>query len=141
LMLSSALEELDIDKYVNITYISARHLLTCPYVFERTERLQKDAIISNPDFVMMDGRVEETHKGGLYNDMIFSMRSKTMREYSDYSKKYVSLDQRQVGSEQILFNFINENDIEYEWLDTLGVIRNDWQKNGKILDVNNFHIC
>lgn len=141
LMLSSALEELDIDKYVNITYISARHLLTCPYVFERTERLQKDAIISNPDFVMMDGIVEETHKGGLYNDMIFSMRSKTMREYSDYSKKYVSLDQRQVGSEQILFNFINENDIEYEWLDTLGVIRNDWQKNGKILDVNNFHIC
>ena len=141
LMLSSTLEELDIDKYVNITYISARHLLTCPYVFERTERLQKDAIISNPDFVMMDGRVEETHKGGLYNDMIFSMRSKTMREYSDYSKKYVSFDQRQVGSEQILFNFINENDIEYEWLDTLGVIRNDWQKNGKILDVNNFHIC
>ena len=141
LMLSSALEELDIDKYVNITYISARHLLTCPYVFERTERLQKDAIISNPDFVMMDGIVEETHKGGLYNDMIFSMRSKTMREYSDYSKKYVSFDQRQVGSEQILFNFINENDIEYEWLDTLGVIRNDWQKNGKILDVNNFHIC
>ena len=59
-MLSSALEELDIDKYVNITYISARHLLTCPYVFERTERLQKDAIISNPDFVMMDGTVEET---------------------------------------------------------------------------------
>lgn len=141
LMLSSALEELDIDKYVNITYISARHLLTCPYVFERTERLQKDAIISNPDFVMMDGIVEETHKGGLYNDMIFSMRSKTMREYSDYSKKYVRFDQRQVGSEQILFNFINENDIEYEWLDTLGVIRNDWQKNGKILDVNNFHIC
>ena len=141
LMLSSALEELDIDKYVNITYISARHLLTCPYVFERTERLQKDVIISNPDFVMMDGIVKETHKGGLYNDMIFSMRSKTMREYSDYSKKYVSFDQRQVGSEQILFNFINENDIEYEWLDTLGVIRNDWQKNGKILDVNNFHIC
>lgn len=141
LMLSSALEELDIDKYVNITYISARHLLTCPYVFERTERLQKDAIISNPDFVMMDGTVEESHKGGLYNDMIFSMKSKTMREYSDYSKKYVSFDQRQVGSEQILFNFINENDIEYEWLDTLGVIRNDWQKNGKILDVNNFHIC
>ena len=56
-------------------------------------------------------------------------------------KKYVRSDQRQVGSEQILFNFINENDIVVEWLDTFGVIRNDWQKNGKILDVNNFHIC
>jgi hypothetical protein len=48
---------------------------------------------------------------------------------------------RQLGSEQLLYNFINENKIEYEWLNWLGLIRNDWERNKTILDVNNFHFC
>ena len=46
-----------------------------------------------------------------------------------------------LGSEQILYNFVKQNKIEYEWLDWLGMVRNDWERNRKVLDVNNFHVC
>ena len=41
LQLKSALDETDIDKYENVSYITARRFYTCPYVFERTESLKK----------------------------------------------------------------------------------------------------
>ena len=71
LQLKTALDETDIDKYENICYVTARRFYTCPYVFERTESLKKQALLSNPDFVFLDGRVLESYKGPLYNDMFF----------------------------------------------------------------------
>jgi len=142
LMLKSALNETDIDSYENISYVTARRLYTCPYVFERTERLEKQALISNPDVVFLDGKFFETSKTSLYNDMFFSMKSQIMLEYADYCIDYInSSTLRDLGSEQLLFNFINENKIDYEWLEWLGLIRNDWERNKNILDVNNFHFC
>jgi hypothetical protein len=142
LMLKTALSEIDIDKYENISYITARRLFTCPYVFERTKNLNKKALISNPDVVFLDGKFAETSKDNLYNDMFFSMKRQTMIDYADYSIQYMESDpSRQLGSEQLLYNFINENNIEYEWLEWLGLIRNDWERNKTILDVNNFHFC
>jgi hypothetical protein len=142
LMLKTALSEIDIDKYENISYITARRLFTCPYVFERTETLNKQALISNPDVVFLDGKFAETSKDNLYNDMFFSMKKQTMKDYAEYCIKYMESDpSRQLGSEQLLYNFINENNIEYEWLAWLGLIRNDWERNKTILDVNNFHFC
>ena len=41
LQLKSALDQTDIDKYENVSYITARRFYTCPYVFERTESLKK----------------------------------------------------------------------------------------------------
>ena len=142
LMLKAAVDQTDIDKYENSSYITARRLYTCPYVFERTERLNKQALISNPDVVFLDGRFAETHKQGLYNDMFFSMKSSVMVDYANYAMDYINSDpSRGLGSEQLLYNFIHENNIEYEWLEWLGLIRNDWERNKTILDVNNFHFC
>ena len=53
-----------------------------------------------------------------------------------------------LGSEQLLYNFVTENKIEYEWLTWLGIIRNDWlsmiqnkwEGSKTILDVDNFHV-
>jgi hypothetical protein len=141
-MLKSALDNTDLDKYKNISYVTARRFFTCPYVFERTEKLKKDALISNPDVVFLDGRFAETSKDGLYNDMFFSMSKSTMVDYANYSISAMSnLSDNHIGSEQNLYNFINENNIKFEWLNWLGLIRNDWERNGNILDVNNFHIC
>ena len=141
-MLKSALDNTDLDKYKNISYVTARRFFTCPYVFERTETLKKDALISNPDVVFLDGRFAETSKDGLYNDMFFSMSKSTMVDYANYSIDVMSnLSDNHIGSEQNLYNFIHENNIEFEWLNWLGLIRNDWERNGNILDVNNFHIC
>ena len=44
-MLKSALDQTDIDKYENISYVTARRIFTCPYVFEKTENLEKQAFL------------------------------------------------------------------------------------------------
>ena len=49
--------------------------------------------------------------------------------------------QNQIGSEYNLYDFVERNNIEYEWLDFLGLIRNDWQRNNNSLDISNYHVC
>jgi hypothetical protein len=142
LMLKSALDETDLDNYKNISYITARRFFTCPYVFERTERLEKQALLSNPDFAFLNGKFVESHKQGLYNDMFFSMNASVILDYANYAMDHIESNTNQeIGSEQLLFNFVKENKVTYEWLDWLGMVRNDWERNRKVLDVNNFHVC
>ena len=142
LMLKTALEETDLDNYKNISYITARRFFTCPYVFERTESLEKQALLSNPDFPFLNGKFGESYKVGLYNDMFFSMNTSVMVDYANYAIKYIEENPTpSLGSEQLLFSFVNENGIEYEWLKWLGIIRNDWERTNTILDINNFHTC
>ena len=139
LMLKTALDQTDLEQYENVSYISARKVFTCPYVFERTERLEKSALISNPDFLFLDGRLTESYKGPLYNDMFFSMKTKCMVEYAEHSMSELNSNlSNHIGSEQNLYNYITTNDIDYEWLDFLGLIRNDWEINGQTLDVSNY---
>ena len=142
LMLKTALDETDLDNYENISYITARRMFTCPYVFERTENLKKQALLSNPDFSFLNGSYLKNPKDGLYNDMFFSMKTSVMNDYANYAMKYIEENTTlALGSEQLLYNFIKENDHDFEWLDWLGMIRNDWARNGEVLDINNFHIC
>ena len=141
-LLKSGLNEIDPDEYENIAYVTGRQFYTCPYVFERTERLEKDALLSYPDFVFLDGRVQENEKGRLFNDMFFSMKSDKMVMYADYSMQQMDYNiENQVGSEYNLYDFVERNNIEYEWLDFLGLIRNDWQRNNNALDISNYHVC
>lgn len=141
-MLQTALQQTDINDYESIAYVTARHIYTCPYIFERTEKLEKQALISNPDFAFLNGKFLESYKKGLYNDMCFSMKSSVMVDYANYSMDIINRNiSKAPGSEQLLYDFINENKIEYEWLEWIGLIRNDWQINNKPLDINNFHVC
>ena len=99
-------------------------------------------LLSNPDFLFLDGRLTESYKGSLYNDMFFSMKTKCMVEYAEHSMIELNNNlSNHIGSEQNLYNYITMNDIDYEWLDFLGLIRNDWEINGQTLDVSNYHIC
>tara|TARA_X000000368_G_scaffold13467_1_gene10796 strand:- start:57 stop:761 length:705 start_codon:yes stop_codon:yes gene_type:complete len=141
-MLKSALDQTDIDKYKHISYVTARRIFTCPYVFEKTEKLKKQALLSNPDFLYLNGKLTESFKGPLFNDMFFSMKSDLMVQYADYSISRVDyLSDNHIGSEYNLHNFITENNIDYDWLEWLGMVRNDWEVNGNPLDISNFHIC
>ena len=141
-MLKSALDQTDIDKYENISYVTARRIFTCPYVFEKTENLEKQALLSNPDFLYLGGEFTESYKGNLFNDMFFSMKSDLMLKYADYSISRVDhLSKNHIGSEYNLYDFITENNIDYEWLEWLGMVRNDWEVNGNPLDISNFHVC
>ncbi len=137
LMLKNALNKIDLNKYKNVSYITARRFFTCPYVFEKTESLQKQALVSNPDFFFLNGRYIESEKRGMYNDMFFSMNTDVICDYADYAMS----GNDSIGSEQTLYNFINTKGIEYEWLDWLGLIRNNWTDNYQSYDANNFHTC
>ena len=46
----------------------------------------------------------------------------------------------QIGSEYNLYNFVTKNNIDYEWVDWLGIIRNAWEISGNTSDLSNFHI-
>jgi len=74
--------------------------------------------------------------------MFFSMKSNIMVLYAKYSMQQMDYNlENHVGSEYNLFDFVERNNIEYEWLDFLGLIRNDWQRNNNVLDISNYHVC
>ena len=142
IQLKVALDSIDTTKYQNISYVTARRFYTCPYVFERTETMTKNALLSNPDFVFFDGRVLESYKQNCFNDMFFSMRSDIMKQYADYSiNKMQDNIANSVGSEYNLYNFVSENNLDYEWLEWLGIVRNAWDIDGNKNNLNNYHIC
>ena len=74
--------------------------------------------------------------------MFFSMKSATIVEYADYSMSRIDhLSENHIGSEYNLYDFIKENNIDYDWLEWLGMVRNDWESNNNPLDISNFHVC
>jgi len=125
-MLCSIVEDTDIEDYDSVSYLTARRIITCPYVFERVENMEKDALISNPPIIdIITGKQHETNHL-VYNDMFFSMKPSTMRQYSEYTKSRLqSLAQQSIASERNLYQFINENRVDFEWMNSLGFIRFD----------------
>ena len=74
--------------------------------------------------------------------MFFSMRSDIMKQYADYSiNKMQDNIANSVGSEYNLYNFVSENNLDYEWLEWLGIVRNAWDIDGNKNNLNNYHIC
>ena len=70
------------------------------------------------------------------------MKSNLIKEYSDYSMNILDeLSEKHVSSEVNLFNFINLNNVDYEVLNWLRLVRNDWERSGNPLHINNFHFC
>lgn len=133
-------EKINFDNYSKICYFSARRFITNPYVFERTERLNKKALISNPDFIYLNGKVVHTEKTGMFNDMFFSMDSKTMKEYVSFSiNRLEYLEANMVNSETNLFDFISKFNISYEELPSLGFLRYDYYNKSKKED-EKYHI-
>ena len=73
--------------------------------------------------------------------MFFSMKSKYMVEYAENSMEQLNTNlSKQIGSEYNLYNFVQKNNIDYEWIEWLGIIRNAWEINGNTSDLSNFHI-
>jgi hypothetical protein len=65
--------------------------------------------------------------------MFFAMSSDLMLKYIEYSINQMIINiKNKIGSEQNLYNFINNNKYEYEWLEYLGLIRIDYKANNEI---------
>ena len=69
------------------------------------------------------------------------MKTKYMVEYAEYSMEQLNTNlSKQIGSEYNLYNFVKKNNIDYEWIEWLGIIRNACEINGNTSDLSNFHI-
>lgn len=127
-MMMTAENKLDFTSYKNIVYLTGRRFITCPYVFERTDRLDGDILVGNQPIINPFSGVEYPSGINMFGDMFFSMSSKKMIEYCRYVKtlfnRETSLD---MGSEQILYSFINQHNYEFEEIKHLGFVRNDWE--------------
>jgi hypothetical protein len=142
-MLSIAQQAIDFNHYENVIYLTGRRIITCPYVFEKTEKLNKEALMSNPPIIrIMDGYINDVNHA-CYNDMFFAMKSNIMIKYIEYAKPFFDNVINTFGSEEILYKFINENSISYEWIESLGFIRNDWNAASSVYntDYKNFQFC
>lgn len=141
-MLAGVLENVPHGKYEKVSYVTARRLVSNPYIFEKTSALTKEALVSNPDFCYLNGKVVESEKKGMYNDMFFSMTEKRMREYSAFSVDNMEFNAaNHIGSEQNLFRFITKNNVECEFVKWLGLIRNDWMIDFNQSNIANVHVC
>lgn len=141
LMLHEALKEVNLDDYQNVSYITGRRLWTCPYAFEKTENSNYDAVVVQNDHVYLNGIVRCNERNN-FNDTYFSMKSNLMKDYSDYSMSRIEeLSQKHISSEINLYDFIHEKNIKHEILNWLGIIRNEWERSGNPLDIQNFHCC
>lgn len=127
-------ETIDFSNYDKIAFLTSRRLITNPYVFDKTENLTEDALICNPDYFYLSGKYEESEKKGMYSDMFFSMKSKVMIEYIKFSRERLDyLDRNMINSESNLYDFINNKNISFEFIETIGFLRYVYQKNNKDL--------
>jgi hypothetical protein len=127
---------IDFKLYDKIVYFTLRKFVTNPWIFEKVNALQKNILVSNPPSLTFEKNYTFVFSGvtsNLYNDMFFAMSSELMLKYIDYSISQMNINMiNHIGSEQNLYNFININNYEYEWLDCLGLIRIDYQSGNKI---------
>lgn len=129
-------DKVNFKNYDKVIYWTSRRIVTNPWIFEKVNAMKKEALLCNPPLLALRSDynfnyypVNET----LYNDMFFCLSSKLMLEYTNYSKSKINYNlKNRVGSEQNLYNFINEKKIDYEWLEYLGLIRIDYKANNEI---------
>ena len=107
--------------------------MTNPWLFEKVNSMKNDALISNPPFLFLSNNYNFKYTeptNNLYNDMFFVLRSELMIKYVIFSKNNIDYNlKNHIGSEQNLYKFINNNNIMYEYLDCLGLIRIDYKDN------------
>jgi hypothetical protein len=131
-----------IDKASTVSYFTGRHIISNELVFEKTETLINDTLISNPNFFYLNGSTRESEKKGLYNDMFFSMKTAVFKAYvNEFNAKRSRLISKNVGSEQYLYSFINEHRLSFSWINNLGLIRRDKTKKFFIFSRSTLHIC
>lgn len=129
-------EKVNFLDYDKVVYFTLRKIVTNPWLFEKVNQMTKDALISNPEFLHLKNDMNFTISPpteNLYNDMFFAIKSNLMKDYVEYSKEKLKFNiRRGVGSEQNLYNFIKGKNMEYEWLDCLGLIRIDYKANNEL---------
>ena len=123
-------------KYNKVVYWTSRKIITNPWLFEKVNNMKKNALISNPKFLHINREFNFKYSEptpNLFNDMFFCLKSNLMNDYVNYSKEKMQFNMHNnIGSEQNIYKFINDRNVDYEWLDCLGLIRINYLDNNEI---------
>lgn len=124
--------QLEAEEYEWVVYFTARHIIPNSNIFESLlNKFQEfDCVVSNPDFYYLNNFLRVQSASGLYNDMLFAMKSKSFTRFIDFVDVQL-LKREHKGSEQHLYDFIKLNeDINTVELPHLGILRYDHQSYG-----------
>lgn len=110
--------------FERIIYLTLRQIHSSPYTIQKILSSKAEIVVGNPDFYFLDGRVEVSGKERQFNDMCFGGTRETIVGYSKYfCTKQELMEAQGLSSEQLLWNYVQDNGLDIERLSMLGVIR------------------
>lgn len=141
-MASSIIESLISQNYERVIWFSGRHLLTSEGILSCCLNSQAELVVSNPDFYFLNGKKVLSEKKGLLNDMLFGMSTKTFQEYLSYfNDRRTQLIQQNIGSEQLLYQFVETKKPTLEEVTHLGVLRRENKTKWCWFETSEWHFC
>jgi hypothetical protein len=123
--------EVDPEDYNWITYFTSRHIIPNSWYFDKldTDWKNYECIMSNPEFYYLSNYSQVKSSDGLYNDMLFSMKSGVFKKFIDHIDVQLLKDNHK-NSENHLFEFIRDGNFKNLEIESLGILRNDHQSYG-----------
>lgn len=129
--------------YSKVSYLGGRNIITCPYFFERSEKLEKSILVNNSPYLYFGEGVLDPPHPELFNTNAVTFKTQTLVDFIAYflqPRVKSEMERMQIGVEQVLFHFIKEHCVSYEVIEWLGIIRNDWTRTHEVFNINNYHI-
>lgn len=119
------------EDYNWISYFTARHIIPNSWYFEKLDSDWKnyDSVMSNPEFFYLTNYLKSDPTPGLYNDMLFSMKSNVFKKFIDYIDVEL-LKRKHMNSENHLYSFFSSDEFNNLEIENLGILRNDHQSYG-----------
>jgi hypothetical protein len=125
-----------------VIWMTGRHLMVGDQSINESLENRLDALVSNPDFYYLDGRVVKSEKKNSLNDMYFSMKSKIFVRYlKHFEKNKNRMSKENISSENLLFEFCSQEDISVSNVKTLGLLRREYTSYCKFFERSVWHIC
>jgi hypothetical protein len=141
-MAAFVLSKWDITKFKKVIWFSGRHILTSENSLNRCLNSLAEVVVSNPDFYFLDGDKQATDKEGFLNDMMFAMSGQIFKNYiSTFESRRKELVDNNVGSEQLLHQFVKDNELTVDWMMHLGVLRREYVTKWRWLETSQWHFC
>jgi hypothetical protein len=141
-MAAFVLSKWDITKFKKVIWFSGRHILTSENSLNRCLNSLAEVVVSNPDFYFLDGDKQATDKEGFLNDMMFAMSGQIFKNYiSTFESRRTELVDNNVGSEQLLHQFVKDNELTVDWMMHLGVLRREYVTKWRWLETSQWHFC
>ena len=119
------------EDYNWISYFTARHIIPNSWYFEKLDSDWKkyDSVMSNPEFFYLTNYLKSDPTPGLYNDMLFSMKSNVFKKFIDHIDVEL-LKRKHMNSEKHLYSFFSSDEFNNLEIENLGILRNDHQSYG-----------